>query len=146
MSLVADQMAEAPADADTSINHWPRLSEEMALFILSYLPKKDLVKVSLVSRKFRDLSRDDSLWTELILDYEDIKQKAESCRKLVERCKKLSSLKILNESNNWNTLNIMTIVIRVKESLKRLEVDFFMKAWSPESFNPTQSFSRYPNV
>ena len=109
MSLVADQMTEAPADADTSINHWPRLSEEMALFILSYLPQKDLVKVSLVSRKFRDLSRDDSLWTELTLDYEDIKRKAEGFRKLVERCKKLTSLKILTESKNWNTDRIFTV-------------------------------------
>ena len=131
MSLVADQMAKAPADADTSINHWPRLSEEMALFILSYLPQKDLVKVSLVSRKFRDLSRDDSLWTELNLDYEDIKRKTEGCRKLVERCKKLASLNISNKLDNWNRLNIMTVVVRARESLKSLEIHSSMQTWTP---------------
>ena len=123
--------APAPSVADTDSNHWPRFSDEMALYILSHLPQKDLVSVSLISRKFRDLSRDDSLWTKLTLDYEDIKQKAESCRKLVERCKKLASLKILNESVNWNRLNIMTVVIRAKESLKSLEVDFSMRDWTP---------------
>ena len=124
-------MTEAPGVNDTDINHWPRLSDEIALFILSHLPQKDLVSVSLISRKFRDLSRDDSLWTELTLDYKDIKRNAASCRKLVERCKKLVTLKILNESKNRNTLNIMTVVIRAKESLKILQVDCSMRDWTP---------------
>jgi len=85
----------------------------------------------LINKKFRDLSRDDSLWTELKLDYEDIKNKTESCRKLVERCKKLASLKISNKSYNEKTLNTMTVVIRAKESLKSLEVDSSMTTWSP---------------
>ena len=97
-------MMEAPTaavqDSASNINHWPRLSDEMVLMILSHLPLKDLVMVSLINKKFRDLSRDDSLWTELTLDYEDIKNKTESCRKLVERCKKLASLKISNQSYN----------------------------------------------
>jgi len=134
MSLDANQMTEGPAVADTNtnINHWPRLSEEMVLFILGHLPQKDLVNVSMINRKFRDLSRDGSLWTEVTLDYEDIKRKAETCRKLVERCKKLASLKISNKSlNNWKPLNIMTVVIRAKETLKSLAVDFSMETWTP---------------
>ena len=123
MSLDAKQMTGAPpvaADPSTPtyINHWPTLSDEIVLMILRHLPLKELVKVSLINKKFRDFSRDDSLWTELTLDYEDIKQNAESCRKLVERCKKLASLKISNESKNWKPLNIMTVVIRAKETLK----------------------------
>ena len=128
-------MIEAPVAADpstpTNINLWPTLSNEIILMILRHLPLKELVKVSLINKKFRDFSRDDSLWTELTLDYEDIKQNAESCRKLVERCKKLASLKISNQSYNEKTLNIMTVVIRAKESLKSLEVHPFMKTWTP---------------
>ena len=54
-----------PADPNitTEINHWPRLPEEIVLFILSHLPQKDLVNVSEVSKPFRDMSRDASLWT-----------------------------------------------------------------------------------
>ena len=103
----------------------------MVLFILGHLPQKDLVNVSMINRKFRDLSRDGSLWTELTLDYVDIKRKAETCRKLVERCKKLASLKISNESDNWKPLNIMTVVIRAKETLKSLAVDLSMLTWTP---------------
>ena len=110
-------------DQGSKINHWLCLSDEIALYILRYIPHKSLNTVSLVNKKFRDLSRDDSLWTELTLDYSDIKQNAESCRKLVERCKKLASLKISNKSWSWKNLNIMTVVIRAKESLRSLEVD-----------------------
>ena len=103
-------MMEASVASDhnvATVNHWPRLSDEMVLFILSHLPRKDLVKVSRVSKKFRDLSRDDSLWTDLTLDCEDIKRKADSCRKLVERCKKLAILKISNRFVN-STVNIIS--------------------------------------
>ena len=74
MSFDTNKMTEAPAVADaaqgsvTNINHWPRLSNELVLIIFSHLPLKDLVSVSLINKKFRDLSRDDSLWTELTLD------------------------------------------------------------------------------
>jgi len=121
----------ADPSTPTNTNHWPTLSNEMVLFILRHLSLKDLAKVSLINKEFRDFSRDDSLWTELTLDYEDIKQNAESCRKLVERCKKLANLKISNDSRNWLPLNIMTVVIRAKESLRSLEVHLSMTTWSP---------------
>ena len=54
-----------------STNHWLRLSDEMVLLVFRQLPQKELVTISLVSKRFRDLSRDDSLWTELTLDYKD---------------------------------------------------------------------------
>ena len=114
----------------TPINHWLRLSDEMVLSILRLLSKEDLGKVSLLNKKFRDLSRDNSLWTELTLDYQDIKQNAESCRKLVERCKKLASLKITNRSHIPNSLNIMTVVIRAKDSLTSLDVDSSLQNWT----------------
>jgi len=117
-------------DARTPTNYWLCLSDEMVLFILRHLPQKDLVTVSLVNKKFRDLSRDDSLWTELSLDYQDIKQAADSCRKLVERCKKLESLEITNESRDPRPLNIMSVVIRAKKSLKRLDVDRSIRKWT----------------
>ena len=137
MSLDTNHLAEAPVVAAqggvTSINHWPRLSDEMVLIILRHLPLKDLVKVSEVSKKFRDLSRDDSLWTELTLDYRRIELKAESRRKLVERCKKLAILKISNKVAIIPKINIMTmtVVIRAKDTLKRLEIDSSKQTWTP---------------
>ena len=67
-------------EVSSGINHWQILSDEMVLSILRLLPQKDLVTVSKINKKLRDLTRDDSLWTELTLDYEDIKQNTDSCR------------------------------------------------------------------
>ena len=79
------------------INYWPRLSDEIVLFILRLLPQKDRVTVSKINRRFHDLSQDDSLWTELTFDYENIKENIQSCRDLVVRCGKLSHIKITNK-------------------------------------------------
>ena len=50
---------------------------------------------------------------------------------LVDRCKKLASLNITNNSRNPGKLNIMTVVNRAIESLKRLEVDHSMAERTP---------------
>ena len=126
----------APTDCsqDTStvpvIDHWSRLPDEVILSIFRLLPQKDLVTLSLINKKFRDLSRDDSLWTELTLDHADIKQSVVSCRKLVERCKNLASLKITNNAQDQRILNIMSVVIRAKDSLRSLEVDSSLDKWT----------------
>ena len=41
------------------------LPDELLLRIFSYLKVKDLCTCSLVSKKFRDISEDDTLWKEL---------------------------------------------------------------------------------
>ena len=69
----------------------------------------------------------------------NIKQNADGCRKLVDRCKKLASLKITNNSDYWNSLNIMTMVIRAKESLKILKVDHSMADWTPAAMSKLDS-------
>ena len=116
-----------PATGKPSVNCWPLLSDEAVLIIFRLLPQKDLVTVSLVDRRFSQISKDPSLWTQLTLDVKNIKQNAESCRELVDRCKKLASLEITNNSgtgnfSNLNTL-IINIVMRAEESLKSLKVD-----------------------
>ena len=122
-----DEESSSPV---SSTNHWLRLSDEIVLLVFSQLPKQDLVTVSLVNKRFRELSRDDSLWTELTLDHADIKQSVVSCRKLVERCKNLASLKITNNAEDQRILNIMSVVIRAKDSLRSLEVDSSLKKWT----------------
>ena len=84
----------------------------------------------MINKRFRDLSRDDSLWTELCLDYQDIKLHADSFRKLVERCKKIERLQITNNSRDYRPLNIMSVVIRAKKSLKVLNVDSSIRKWT----------------
>ena len=124
-----DSIKVDDASLGTRVNHWLRLSDEMVLFVLRLLPKKDLVTVSMINKKFRDLSRDVSLWTELTLNHQNIKQNPNSCRKLLERCKKLTSIKITNSIHE--SLNIMTVVIRSVKSLTSLDVFDSCQKWTP---------------
>ena len=121
-----------PDARSKGFDHWARLSNEIVLLILHHLPQKDIVTVSMINKRFRDLSRDKSLWTrtELTLDYNDIKHSAGRCRKLVERCKKLTFLKITNTSEYKGPLNIMSVVIRAKKTLKSLELDSSIREWT----------------
>ena len=60
-----DDRGLASQDSDQvegpGIDHWPLLSDEVVLTILRYLPQKVLGTLSMVSKRMRDLSRDDSL-------------------------------------------------------------------------------------
>ena len=132
--LKTDARPEPGTDTNPVINHWKRLPDEVVVSILRFLPQKDLVNVSLINKKFRDVSRDSSLWTKLVLDYEDIKQSANSCQKLIDRCKQLTSLVITNNSLNPRLLNLMSIVIRAEKSLKSLQVHSSIYRWSDAAF------------
>ena len=127
--LVLDIVEEASSHV-TSTNHLLRLSDEIVLTIFRHLPLKDLVTVSLVDKRFLRLSRDASLWTELTLDYKDFQCQRDSLLQLVERCNKLSNLKITNDSNIRSSLEMMSVVVKAKETLESLEIDSWIRNWT----------------
>lgn len=49
------------------LDNFSRLSDEMILSVFKWLPKKALIRCSLVSHRFDRLSQDESLWTRLDL-------------------------------------------------------------------------------
>ena len=112
------------------------LPDEVLVSIFRFLPRKDLVNVSLVNKKFLDVSRDSSLWTKLVLDIKQIKQSVSSCLNLIERCKKLISLEITNNSHEDKSLQLFVklVVFRAKKSLKILKVDSSIQEWSAATF------------
>ena len=132
--LKTDPRPEPETISTPVINHWERLSDEIFVSILRYLPQNDLVNISLINKKFRDVSRDSCLWKKLILDYNDIKQSANSCKQLIYRCNKLTSLQITNKSFNLRPLNLMSVVFRAKKSLKVLKFDSSIRKWSHAAF------------
>ena len=143
------QASSSVSDQDTStvpdIDHWPRLSNEEILSILRLLPQEDLVTISMINKRFRDLSRDASLWKVLTLDYGQIRYRADSCRKLVERCEKLETLKITNKSLDSRPLNIMSVVIRAMKSLRSLEVDSLDK-WTDAAMTKLGQMKRLKKI
>ena len=100
----------------------------------------------MINRRFRDLSRDKSLWKELTLDYDNIRYSAASCRKLVGRCKKLQTLKITNKSRDSRPLNIMSVVIRAMKSLKSLDVDYSLDKWTDAAMSKLVQMKGLKNI
>ena len=125
---------DARQDPETSANpvthHLARLSDEVVMSIIRFLPQKDLLNDSLINKKFRNVSRDRILTTKLILDFNDIKQSAKSCSKLFNRGKKLTSLEITNKSLNLRSLNLKLVVTRAKKNLNSLKVYSSIRRWS----------------
>jgi len=48
-----------------SINFFLRLSDELVLKILTYVPKGNFRNITLVDRRFNRISRDPSLWQQV---------------------------------------------------------------------------------
>ena len=72
------------------------LPPELQVTILSYLPTPDLFSVAKSCRFLYSLSKDESLWTKLTLDWKHIKKNYKFCKDLVhsERYSKLKSAEI----------------------------------------------------
>ena len=115
--------------------------------ILTLLPVRDLLTLSGTSKMFKTLSLDPLLWRTLTLDYQTIKKKFKCCRMLVERCSKLTNLKITHDTFPLNASyrvhygsepgrslsSIMSLVVIAKETLSILEIDSRIDSWSESS-------------
>ncbi|KAH8276915.1 hypothetical protein KR026_002402 [Drosophila bipectinata] len=55
------------AHISSGINYFERLSDEIVLNIFKWLPKKTLLRISTVCKRFNRCSRDETLWTRLDL-------------------------------------------------------------------------------
>ncbi|XP_037729818.1 S-phase kinase-associated protein 2 [Drosophila subpulchrella] len=61
------------AHISSGINYFERLSDEILLNIFKWLPKKTLLRMSTVCRRFNRCSRDETLWTRLDLGLRTIR-------------------------------------------------------------------------
>lgn len=129
-----DARQEPETSANPVTHHLARLSDEVVLSIIRFLPQKDLLNDLLINKKFRNVSRDRIPTTKLILDFNDIKQSVKSYSKLFNRGKKLTSLEITNKSLNLRSLNLKLFVTRAKKSLKSLKVDSSIRRLSEAAF------------
>ncbi|EDV47766.1 S-phase kinase-associated protein 2 [Drosophila erecta] len=61
------------AHISSGINYFERLSDEILLDIFKWLPKKTLLRIATVCRRFNRCSRDETLWTRLDLGLRTIR-------------------------------------------------------------------------
>lgn len=106
------------------------LPEEILLHLLSYLDKRDLLSMSLVSWRFNSLSFDSSLWNNLTL------ASTISIDKATKISRKFKYVKSINLSNSnqihgftENCSNITNISLPFCEKLKPCIMETIVKAW-----------------
>ena len=99
--------------------------------ILSYLPAKDLFSVAKTSRHLSSLTKIDSLWTKLTLDWKDIFENLEFCKDLIQnrytkvRYAEITSKEQINGQNkefNQKLAIIMDLILKCK-TLTSLKFD-----------------------
>ncbi|XP_034661774.1 S-phase kinase-associated protein 2 [Drosophila subobscura] len=66
-SFFVYRTAAMSAHINSGINYFDKLSDEILLDIFKWLPKKTLLRMATVSRRFNRCSRDETLWTRLDL-------------------------------------------------------------------------------
>ena len=104
------------------------LPRELQLYILGLLPTRDLLSLSETCRSLKELARDPSLWKQLVLSYENIKNNTQACRELVARCSKLRELTITHPDSVTDIISsdmIMSVVMKAKSTLTTLSIGGF---------------------
>ena len=94
----------------------------------------DLVRLSETCHRLKDVARDPSLWKQLTLTYERIKNKNEACRNLVSRCSSLREIFITGEESAIRSDKIMAVVMKAKNSLTSINVSPSFAGLSNSSF------------
>ena len=112
-------------EAETKAN-LSNLPDEVLLMIFSFLSKSDLVSLSQTCQSLKHVTRDPSLWTELILKYEAIRKSTWACRELVSRCTMLKHLTITSARpahDDSDSAKVMSVVVKRKDTLTYLKVE-----------------------
>ena len=103
------------------------IPREIQLLIFGQLKVSDLVKVSETCHRLKDVARDPSLWRQVTLTYQKIKNKNEACRNHVSRCSSLREIVItINACNGEKNLirsdNIRAVVMKAKNTLTSIDL------------------------
>ena len=118
-------------ESSENLCHFELLPLEIQEAILSYLPTEDLFSVAKTSRSLNSVTKTQSLWTKLTLDWRDIYENHKFCQDLIkDRCCNLRSMEITNKIKKDHSrgefdrklATIMDLILKAG-TLRRLKVD-----------------------
>jgi len=100
------------------------IPREIQLLIFGQLRVLDLVRLSETCHRLKDAAREPSLWKQLTLTYERIKNKNEACRNHVSRCSSLREIVITinGEKNLIRSDNIRAVLMKAKNTLTSIDL------------------------
>ena len=101
------------------------LPRELQLHILGLLPLPGLLRLSETCHRLKDLARDPSLWKELTLTYNMIKNNTKACREHVGRCSSLKELFICGQEGFTRSDITISVVLNNLKDLRILKISSF---------------------
>jgi len=107
---------------------------EIQLLICGQLTVVDLVRLSETCHRLKDVARDPSLWRQVTLTYQKIKNNTEACRNHVSRCSSLKEISITGEEKSIRSDKIMTVVMKAKNTLTSINLSPSFAGLSNSSF------------
>ena len=108
------------ADSEISSYH-QAIPDEIWISILSYLPPFSLCSMSKTSIRFNQLSKDPTLWTDLTIDWQSVKNRTASVESIISRATKVKSLTVKNRTfEQVNSPQIVMMVRKASETLRNL--------------------------
>ena len=119
---------------------------EILLLIFGQLRVVDLVRVSETCHHLKDVARDPSLWKQLTLSYERIKNKTEACRNHVSRCSSLQEIIITGEEKSIRSDKIMTVVMKAKNTLTSINLSPSFAGLSNSSFERIANMTKLTHL
>ena len=92
------------------------IPREIQLLIFGQLKVSDLVKVSETCHRLKDVALDPSLWRQVTLTYQKIKNNTEACRNHVSRCSSLREISITGKEKSIRSDKIMAVVTKANKN------------------------------
>ena len=89
--------------------------KEIQLIIFGQLKVSDLVRLSETCHRLKDAARDPSLWRQVTLSYEKIKNNNEACRNHVSRCSSIREISITGEEKSIRSDKIMAVIMKANK-------------------------------
>ena len=110
------------------------IPREIQLLIFDQLKVSDLVKMSETCHRLKDVARDPSLWRQVTLTYQKVKNNTEACRNHVSRCSSLKEIFITGEEKSIRSDKIMAVVMKAKNTLTSINLSPSLSGLSNSSF------------
>eukprot|EP00092_Neocalanus_flemingeri_P036684 GFUD01039939.1.p1 GENE.GFUD01039939.1~~GFUD01039939.1.p1 ORF type:complete len:363 (-),score=105.40 GFUD01039939.1:18-1106(-) len=108
-------------------SHHQTVPDEVWISILSFLPPFSLCSMSKTSHRFNCLSRDPTLWTNLTIDWQSIKNHTTSVEGIINRSTRIKSMTVRNRT--FEQVNSPQIVMIVKKANSTLTSLTFSPDW-----------------
>lgn len=120
---------------------------EIQLMIFGQLEVSDLLSVSETCHRLKEVARDPSLWRQVSLTYQRVKNNNEACRNHVIRCSSIQEIFITGDEKTIRSDKIMNVVMKAnKDTLTTISLSPKFAGLSNSSFEKIEDMTNLTHI